>query len=756
MSARVIALAAILFFRCGISLADTDPCKSVLDELQEQGILEKCLTADVFSPTKLKVNDPAPREAVLTYAPIRRTDSGNVRCRIKPTLLTYTDANAIFSKFLAMIPSNAAGHQIRNPRINSISFSVANNRGGFNQANLEGDLTIRNVLKYRKPCIVDWELKWCEAEKELYSFGAGWTASLQPLGIAFSSANPFDKNFQREPLPTGDFKYVPVSNPSKVSPFRSLESGFVIDVPEGSADFQLHISNDLVKIAQALTRAFGEQLRILDFEFLGILHINYNQFRKFDLETYAADSAKDLGYAEEVHFVRDVLREQAGDLQHPHTSGAGKRESLALTAILNSFAGNSADFRTSTFSNVGGTFAGVEYTIDDNKLLDRIYTDSIGSPLYPKTFCGITKKNIVEELRQILEDDKRTAVSSATLPWRKMEEEGNLLFRKGGLARTINSYRSFSSASEADQISRSDVVQYMRNRTTARNFSSFNEIVQFYNLTASEKKCVRRKILSLSSKIRLVYPGTDFGDCLSSGASLSEAQSAALSVIDKAVATASYKTTSNEELAPPVFAAQYKGWFYCYRQAGACGTDALNAIRWDPGLSVFEGRPGKRNSGVDIFSNDHADGASPFRAVASGTLHYVENQGWGNGLVLPFSFEGKDYFAVYAHLGKRASDLDGVTVSRGDTIGTTGCSGETGGTGGICNSYCRYGGVYHTDESLHFEVIWRRGPLDFVPVDPTKVINNWRPSIDKNGIGNKICAECRNGNCKVSGVDGVH
>jgi hypothetical protein len=340
--------------------------------------------------------------------------------------------------------------------------------------------------------------------------------------------------------------------------------------------------------------------------------------------------------------------------------------------------------------------------------------------------------------------------------WRRSEEEGLQLFGKGGLSRAIDAAREAIGATSGEPLKRKDVVLAFRTRPISRNFSSFYELSHFYALNPTEKSCVRDKILSISGDINLMYPGTDFSECLKRPSLMEAGDEPQLDQLKDKLDAENYWTTLVPEtlLGPPMPDAQYRGWYYCYRQAGACGTSARNAVRWDPGLSVFHGRPAERNNGIDLFSATHVDGASTLQAVARGRLHYLKTPVWGHALALPFAFESRKYLAIYGYLPDSAKEKDGAWVEKGQIIGVTGCSGETG-RDGVCNSYCKYGGVFHTDESLHFE-LRQIDRAEFLPVNPIDAIQNWKPFIDRNGVGNRLCSECRNGNCLPDPVPGVH
>lgn len=742
-----------------LSFAQSGPCEAPLRQLRNAGLLDACLATDVFFPQKRHENDQPPQEVAVSYQPIERSVAGAMRCQMKTSITSYTEASRIFDNFITMFPNSAAGHEISNPTINSISFSSPNQYGGYRASDLKGNVALKYIWKYKYPCIEDWELKWCDGWTQIYQVGAGWKASIVPSGLGYLTANPSDKDYAIVQLPNGRNSFVLSDNRSKVSPFSSSMEGFSIDVPRNSSNFELDVSNDLVNVLQAIVRVFGEYLRVLDAQFLGILDINHDQFRKFNIASYAEKKAEDIEYREEVHFGRNVLGEQVGNFNNAHTSQQGKKENIAITALLDSFAGDGVDFRASTHSGKGGRYVALHYGIKENRLLDRIYASPTEDPIAPLSFCTGTKKALVNELRQILHDTDRAVVSPSPLPWQKAEDEGLDLFYKSGLARTINSYREAMGIAENERISRIQVVQFMESKPVARNFSTYQELASHLGLNDREKSCVRAKILSISGDINLVYPGTDFSDCLIDAPVISDEGMQTLTVLDEQLATTGYwdnRAVSTDELGPPIQHAQYRGWYYCYRQSGLCGTNALNVIRWDPEQSQFGGRAAERNMGIDIFSVDHVDGASQLRAVASGQLHFARNAHWGNSLILPFVSGGRQFFAVYSNLGADAASLDQTPVAKGDSVGVTGCSGGTGGNAGVCNSYCKYADVYHTDESLHFELIERVGPLSFVPVNPLTVIKGWSPRRDPNSVGNTVCAECRGSDCIPSKVDGVH
>lgn len=742
-----------------LSFAQEGPCARALKQLKDAGLLDACLATDVFFPQKRNGTDQPPKEVAVNYEAIERDIAGTLRCQMKPSIVSYSESNQIFGKFINMFPSSAAGHEISNPTINSISFTSRNPHGGFHSADLKGDVTIRYVWKYKYPCVKDWKLQWCDGWTQLYQFGAGWKASMIPAGVKYLTANPADKDYVITKLPNGRNKFVLSENRSKVSPFSSSMESFSVDVPPDSSAFEIDITNDLVNLLQAIVRIFGEYLQTVDAQFLGILDINHDQFRKFNIATYAEKKAGDFEYREEVHFGRNVLGEQVGNFADKHTTERGKKQNLAVTALLGSFGGDGVDFRPATHSGLNGKYVALRYAIEENRLFDRIYGSPTEDPLAPSIFCAATKKALVNELRQILHDTDRSTVSLSPVPWRKAESEGLDLFYKSGLARTIDSYRKAVGVPGDEKISRLQVVQFMEDRPVARNFTTYEELSRFLGLNDGEKKCVSDKIRSISGDINLVYPGTDFSECITDSPIVSSEGINTLTALDKKLEASGYWASSMisaDKLAPPIESAQYRGWYYCYRQAGLCGTNALNVVRWDPELSQFGARAVTRNSGVDIFSVDHVDGASQIKAVAGGRLHYSKNSHWGNALILPFVLNARQYFAVYANLGKDAASFDQMLVSKGDAIGTTGCSGGTGGRAEVCNSYCRYADVFHTDESLHFELIERLGPMNFEPVDPLTLVKDWSPRRDPNGVGNRICSQCRGSNCIPSKVDGVH
>jgi murein DD-endopeptidase MepM/ murein hydrolase activator NlpD len=95
------------------------------------------------------------------------------------------------------------------------------------------------------------------------------------------------------------------------------------------------------------------------------------------------------------------------------------------------------------------------------------------------------------------------------------------------------------------------------------------------------------------------------------------------------------------------------------------------------------------HQGWDILSTP----GSPVFAVTNGTICKIKddgNAGYGKQVYLSFNFQGKEYFALYAHL-QAVEAVPGMFVAEGERIGT---SGQTGNAQGQSLS----------EAHLHFEV----------------------------------------------------
>ncbi|RWQ57834.1 hypothetical protein [Mesorhizobium sp.] len=727
-------------------------CESELAKIAEiPGALDECLKADTFKPKRIGNEGAPPTEAVMTYAPVVREIAGKRRCQFNPSLATYTPADPSLTKILDLFPKSVFGHDIINPRITGIWLERPNRSGGFNTARVNGRVTIQLRFRYGYPCVHGWKLKWCHGWTLLYSYTPGWTAFITPVPIAYETANSSDKDFTRKSLVNGKYESEIVPNPSQASPHRGLVNSFIIDVPPGSSRFDLQINNDIVKVVEFLVNAFGEVLKLFDAQFEGKLSINHEQFRKFDIDKIVEDEADKRGFSEDVYFIRDVIRERVGNLTSPHTSKEGKKESTTLTALLDNFAGSDVDFSSGTHTGIPGRHTRISYSIDPDRLLERAYSEVLADPLSPIPFCASTKKGVAEELRQILEGSGASALVDDKRAWAKYEAEGRALFEKGNLSLTIEQFRTSRKIDDSVPITREDVADFVHSNAVALNFSTVSYLKEFLELSGKEIECVEKRVLERSGNINLVYPGENFGSCLLDKG-LSPAQQKAIEKLDADLSAQGFWTSeisASATLVPPINNAQLRGWYYCYRQRGLCGSTANNMIRWDPKMSTFGGRPGGKHSGVDVFDTNHSNGKSQIRSVAAGKAFYRNVGDWGHTLFLPFRLNGKDYYSVYAHLDARARGLDGKIFRQNEVMYTTGCSGNAGDGQGLCNDYCMIGGVYRTDEHLHFEVLDRSTANK--PIDPKLVLPNWIPASDESGKGNKICSECKNGNCIPSG-----
>lgn len=732
-------------------------CEREFDVLAQVIDTDKCLSQELFFP-KIRhgASEEPPKEAVMSFTPLDRQVGGVTKCQVKPSLRTFSPASDMFASITSSFPNSVEGIDVQNPHITSVRFVEPNGAGGFSAARIEGRVTFEKRIKYKYPCFRGIKIYSCSGWTRLFRYTPGWSLTVRPNGIPFQTGNAEDTNYSKVGLPDGKLDFRLVGNPQTVSPHRDLTAAFMIDVPKGSTGFDVNVSNDLVKAVQFLANVVRANLKLIGAPLELALDGKISSFRAWDLENQASEHGNNADYQKQINFIRDISRDRIGNFTEPHTSTQGQDESIALSAILDGFEGTSLDFRTSMSSpNTSGQYVSMTYEIDSAKLLDRIYEESgTYDPLTPLNFCEATKDNLVDELRQVLEEHDKSVEVTNPDDTEELEAAGMELFRKGGMEFALESYLESKGTSSASIVSRQDVLQFLEDTPVARNYSNLSEMAEYFELTEDEHKCAISKVRGMTGSADLIYPGHNISDCLANEVEISEAKQKAVAEIDQVLDESGYWesfATASTTPVPPIANAQYRGWYYCYRQRTLCGTTARNVIRWQPDMSQFNARPGGRHNGIDVFDSKHAGGDSSLVAVARAQVFYRNVKGWGHTIFLPFKIGGDSFYAVYAHLDSGARNLDGKIFSQGQKLFSTGCTGNAGDGKGNCNNYCKVGDAFRTDEHLHFEILHRNASPVNKPVDPTKIIPAWKPKsvplLDMSGAGNKVCSECKDQNC---------
>ena len=103
---------------------------------------------------------------------------------------------------------------------------------------------------------------------------------------------------------------------------------------------------------------------------------------------------------------------------------------------------------------------------------------------------------------------------------------------------------------------------------------------------------------------------------------------------------------------------EFRGWY--------------SATQWSPEKSNFHGRSGGKHDGLDLY----APVGTTIYACFDGKITYAQDPtGYGNRTFLEGSYNGQNYFLMYAHL----SEYKTGDVKAGDIIGKTGQTGNANG-----------------------------------------------------------------------------
>lgn len=742
------------------NLADSETCAAEAEKYSSKLPVEfeKCMAPSFFKPRPGFGQGEPPVEVAMMYELVDRTIGSESRCQVSPSIKVFTPLDNVLQEIVSGFPSEAAGHDISNVRVESISLQNGSEDLGFRDVRIDGRLTLELKLKYEYPCFYNWKMYTCDGWTRLYSYSPRWNATFSPSSFSFETAGPGDPDYSALRHRSGVLYFKPKDTLSTYSPHREAISGFLVDVPPENKNIDIDITNDLVKGVQAIVNALGYAMSA-SMPAIELFAPEVPRFlQRFDLEKFSEDEARDLSYSFQVNFVRDVLSERVGDFSESlHFSPSGRTESLVLSALLNSFTGKDVVAKYKTASGIGGRFLEVTYEINPNDLIERL--EGVSGKLDPlkiANFCASTKATISSELSDLVMGSSEKVEIKPGDSDLSLNEVGFQLSGKHHLSLLLREMIGVEGQSRL--VSRQDMMDFANGSVTARNFSDLDEMARFYEFTESEAICARNLAIATSGEADLIFPGQSFAKCMARPATLSLAQEDAIRDLESLLGGDEFwdrmkLAGGGHVVEPPMRNAQYRGWYYCYINKSSCGTDSQNVIRWDQRLSQFEGRPGNRHNGVDIFDEKHSDGKSQIFAVASAKVFYRSVSGWGHTLFLPFTKAGKSYYAVYAHLDPGAAALDGKVFSKGQLLFSTGCSGNAGNGKGLCNNYCKVGDAFRADEHLHFEVLERSSGGATTVVDPLSVFDTWaigKP--DTSAIGNKICSECKGGSCVPSAV----
>jgi murein DD-endopeptidase MepM/ murein hydrolase activator NlpD len=139
---------------------------------------------------------------------------------------------------------------------------------------------------------------------------------------------------------------------------------------------------------------------------------------------------------------------------------------------------------------------------------------------------------------------------------------------------------------------------------------------------------------------------------------ISSAAPALADVLTSPFVSGAYPSQNNTFI--PGYAGEYRGTY---------------GDQWKPSYSFFGApRPnGKTHGGIDIY----CPVGTPLVAVVDGELTQVskdDKNAMGNRVWITFSQDGQQWTLVYGHL----SSFDGAprSVTKGDTIGASGCTGD--------------------------------------------------------------------------------
>jgi hypothetical protein len=341
--------------------------------------------------------------------------------------------------------------------------------------------------------------------------------------------------------------------------------------------------------------------------------------------------------------------------------------------------------------------------------------------LFYSVFCSVGKSVFEQYLRFVADkyagkDEDVTIENSEVIKRDKLVE---LLDKGYGFSGVIEYFKDITGILlQPGEYSLPSIDRIAQSPGVFRIAGSLWSLHKEYDMSTRERACAERLAIRRSGSRDLVFPMQDVSTCFES--EVSEEQKGAIEEAISRFGPEVFRLGSIKVgLAPVAGTAKYRGWYYCYTTTTVCSGSKV--IIWFDDLSKFDARAG-RHKGVDLI--DTADGeSSQAIAVGTGRLIYSNSDpsGWGHALLLPFSKDGKEYFAVYAHLPADARKLDGKDVRAGDKISPTGCSGNAGDGKGKCNAYCYVNGAFRTDGHLHFEVIERNaGTLK--KVDPLDLL----------------------------------
>ncbi|MBZ0261504.1 MAG: M23 family metallopeptidase [Hyphomicrobiales bacterium] len=154
---------------------------------------------------------------------------------------------------------------------------------------------------------------------------------------------------------------------------------------------------------------------------------------------------------------------------------------------------------------------------------------------------------------------------------------------------------------------------------------------------------------------------------------------------------------------------QYRGWYE-------------NNV-WIPKYSTYEGRPGKKHAGIDIFAPVGTEIISPI----DGFFEPGNGKDFGTYGVITFEHNKKKKFLFLCHLSKLELKSK-QKIFKGMTIGYSGCSGNAKKGGLPCGSPSKRNRFGGRSDHVHIEV--RVGSYkDGSPTDDPVKIFNWSGKI---------------------------
>ena len=377
----------------------------------------------------------------------------------------------------------------------------------------------------------------------------------------------------------------------------------------------------------------------------------------------------------------------------------------------------------SAFIAVNPVMHVTQYTLNISQYLKSLGTKSLTANLLDwRIFCDRTRASLQNDYlpslaRKIAGDDKKSNMIQPT-SYRGLKESLAQAYGAGG---TEEFYRrqvklhGLGAQAKIFSLVPKELLKNIRGVIPAGG--SLWTTAREQSWSRKEATCSYTLALKRTGTVNKVYPLQDFRTCMDS-----EERGYAQDIwdlVDRKLGTRDYNAVT-QLVSPVAGATSYRGWYYCSRNPSVCSGD--NRVMWATELSRFGAR-GNIHKGVDLMSPSKGENIN-LEAVANGQLiyHNTNPHGWGNALLLPFSYNSKRYIAVYAHLPETAKKLDGVKVIAAQNIGSAGCTGNAGNGLGKCNNYCSVGAFKASDIHLHFELLKDENGLK-IGVDPQSVIN---------------------------------